>query len=375
MASALPLNVDVEGNTALHRAAREGDLVAVQRLLAAGADVTARNRDGHTALWMAAWKEHDEVYAALSDAGAETDDTFLELMDPRDIRWGGYEPEEETGRIFLMVGGHGSEKLRPFPERDRLPAGYTLVTFVRAGSLVMTDTTFLKLLVQFERAKPAMLQSIASTRSGLEAALKIPAGSIHVYEEGDLYPDLRFLPYADVAGGVRKSGMYEYPARMRDFFTEDGTPVTFAPEDTEGMYADSVYPTAAAADLLLRRVGGDSGLFQKVLQVPVREIMEQRGPGVYFFVVCRSVQGGLQVEDAVETAYRADPARFEPYIRDIPGHYEKLLEELGIHGDAEDRAKVAAILSQRKLSSEQQARKRVTGGARRTQRRRRITRK
>jgi hypothetical protein len=315
MASALLSNVDAEGNTALHRAARDGDLDTVRRLLAAGADVTVRNRDEHTALWMAAWKGHDDVYEALEEVGAKTDDTFIDLMDPREIRWGGYEEEEVEGgmavedRIFVMVGGHGSEKLRDFPERDRLPAGYTLVTFTTAGSLVISDATFYKLLAQFEKARPELLRSIAKTRGGLERVLGMRSGAIHVYEEGDRYPDIRFLPYADFPEGVRKSGMYQYPIRMNEFFHTDGRPILFNPEDPEeleGMYEDSVYPTDRAATLLMKRVRGNNILFQKILNVPVREIMEQRGPGVYFFVVCRSLQEGLKVEEAAEAAYRKE---------------------------------------------------------------------
>ena len=59
--------------TALVRAAGAGDLAAVRRLLAGGADVDARDASGPTAVIAAAMNEHVDVVAALIDAGADVD--------------------------------------------------------------------------------------------------------------------------------------------------------------------------------------------------------------------------------------------------------------------------------------------------------------
>lgn len=65
--------VDVNGHTALHRAARDGDVKDVERLLAAGADVEARTAHFHnmTALHLASHKGHLEIVQALLEHGAE----------------------------------------------------------------------------------------------------------------------------------------------------------------------------------------------------------------------------------------------------------------------------------------------------------------
>jgi len=54
------------GNTLLHSAVASGDLREVQRLLAAGANPRIANREGQTALRVAAILGHDKIYGILS---------------------------------------------------------------------------------------------------------------------------------------------------------------------------------------------------------------------------------------------------------------------------------------------------------------------
>jgi ankyrin repeat protein len=59
------------GNTLLHSAVISGDVREVRRLLAAGADPGIRNRDGHTALQVAALAGKPKVCALLSAASSK----------------------------------------------------------------------------------------------------------------------------------------------------------------------------------------------------------------------------------------------------------------------------------------------------------------
>src|SRR5712671_703287 len=58
-------------DAALRKAAQDGDIQAVEDLLAKGADVNAKDNAGETALMIAAGQSNPGILAALLDAGAE----------------------------------------------------------------------------------------------------------------------------------------------------------------------------------------------------------------------------------------------------------------------------------------------------------------
>jgi ankyrin repeat protein len=65
-----------EGFTPLHLAAQQQHAAVAVILIAAGADLNARNRFGNTPLWGALYNVHDgdgEVVRVLLDAGADPD--------------------------------------------------------------------------------------------------------------------------------------------------------------------------------------------------------------------------------------------------------------------------------------------------------------
>lgn len=69
---------DVDGTianrtTPLMKAAHLGNVAAIRELLAAGADITARNADGNNALWLACVGRHLEAIDALVEAGIDVD--------------------------------------------------------------------------------------------------------------------------------------------------------------------------------------------------------------------------------------------------------------------------------------------------------------
>jgi ankyrin repeat protein len=66
------------GNTLLHSAVINGDIREVQRLLAAGADPRIANREGQTALRVAAILGHREIHGLLATRGDEHLDWLLD---------------------------------------------------------------------------------------------------------------------------------------------------------------------------------------------------------------------------------------------------------------------------------------------------------
>ena len=72
-ATARPAPVRSDAAAGLVTAAGAGDVAAVRRLLAEGADVAVRDRQGRTALVAAAYGNHLEAARVLLDAGADVD--------------------------------------------------------------------------------------------------------------------------------------------------------------------------------------------------------------------------------------------------------------------------------------------------------------
>jgi len=93
-------------NEELWAAARKGDAVAVEALLAKGADVNAKFRYGATALSYAADKGHTEVVKVLLAHGAnvEVEDTFYKS---RPIHWAAINGHPAIVKMLLDKGATG----------------------------------------------------------------------------------------------------------------------------------------------------------------------------------------------------------------------------------------------------------------------------
>jgi len=68
-----PSAAEIAAYDGLHRAAADGDVAAIERLVAGGAEVEARDRNGRTPLHVAAFASHEEAVRALAEAGADLD--------------------------------------------------------------------------------------------------------------------------------------------------------------------------------------------------------------------------------------------------------------------------------------------------------------
>ena len=66
------------GNTLLHSAVASGDVREVERLLAAGADPRILNRQGHSAITVAAIVGHPAVYHLLAGGGGDHMEAMLD---------------------------------------------------------------------------------------------------------------------------------------------------------------------------------------------------------------------------------------------------------------------------------------------------------
>lgn len=70
-AQVAPSSSDIESYRGLHRAAHEGDAVAIQKLAREGADLEGKDRAGRTPLHVAVFASKQDAVRALVDAGAD----------------------------------------------------------------------------------------------------------------------------------------------------------------------------------------------------------------------------------------------------------------------------------------------------------------
>jgi len=71
MAQRAPSQAEIAAYEGLHRAAHEGDIMSIERLVSEGADVNVRDGAGRTPAHVAAFASNDEALEALAAAGAD----------------------------------------------------------------------------------------------------------------------------------------------------------------------------------------------------------------------------------------------------------------------------------------------------------------
>jgi ankyrin repeat protein len=71
VAQTAPSASEIASYKGLHLAAHEGQVVEINRLIAEGADLNARDRVGRTSAHVAAFASHDDALTALAEGGAD----------------------------------------------------------------------------------------------------------------------------------------------------------------------------------------------------------------------------------------------------------------------------------------------------------------
>jgi len=66
-----PSQADIAQYSGLHKAAHDGDVTAIRRLIAAGADINARDTHGRAPIHVAAFASNDDALRALAQGGAD----------------------------------------------------------------------------------------------------------------------------------------------------------------------------------------------------------------------------------------------------------------------------------------------------------------
>jgi hypothetical protein len=227
-----------------------------------------------------------------------------------------------TPRILL---GHGFEEDIDFKDRDVMPPGTVLVALTDFGTPAIL-TEFCNFLEAF--ADPSKHDWFENPRANKAQLSELLGRSIRIYEPGMKYPKLHasllnqhFFDVGKLHYGV--SGVYEFPIELTpigsgtepcekyyDVINIDSRKIIEKDEDVPrfltNAYGKSLFPTKDAVKAIFdakrdTRLSSkhDHEALEKKLIFPVSEIMARFGPGVYFHVLCRSIQQ-TEISDSFE---------------------------------------------------------------------------
>ncbi len=210
----------------------------------------------------------------------------------------------------FMILGHGHEDIQTnFEARPTLPEGYTLVTLSECGVVTVMDTVA-RFLEAFKEPTNAPIFSDPANPIHKKKIQEILGGQkIHVYKSGNKYPNLTIQALVDWVDmdkdriRLMKSGLYSFPIDKGLFIApyNKGYPqlTNMEFEDTRvispdfrepiaALYEGSIFPTSQVVAPLLEQPKINLRKVEKAVTFPLEKFFEAGGPGVYFYIICRS---------------------------------------------------------------------------------------
>lgn len=297
-------------------------------------DLNLTTADGMTAAHFAWLKGYPNVVLSELCARMGIPDKKID-DDMRNLKWidagavgrnGAYHP------IFSFIG-HGDEKLREisgsglasgYPVREKMLPGRILLVAAECGmysyfqdeakkaihlsnSLYMARNRSL-----FEDLYSADMTKVISSFKRIQDLIGMP---LHMYREGDEYPDLTVGFDKEF-----KSGLYEYPIDTTAFL--DGVNMRNYGGDISAL-SDAIYPTAKSLEVVSNYLTLSLRAMDNTTTTPVQAIigsslftvtmgklMEVFGEGIYIYPVCRAISSVLAAQQKMEKNMIPIPKNF-----------------------------------------------------------------
>ena len=219
------------------------------------------------------------------------------------------EPSLPNAFVFI---GHGGEAIIDIKKRNKLPDGYTLVTFTQCG----IPNTFTKITKVLEKMKedPDLFRSLGKGPSDeIKAEIEEKLGeTINIYRAGDEYPSLSYTSLATIDSPDKaltlylKSGVYKLPIELKEM---PGWKIT----DTAVRYKPSNARCALPADFTFAKYGVmKTGKDEKTARLsyekadfpdqktidgildgsvaddfPIERVFKELKEGIYYWPICR----------------------------------------------------------------------------------------
>ncbi len=247
-------------------------------------------------------------------------------------------PAKGSPAMFLTLGhGDDADDIN-FNSRTKLPEGYTLITLAQCGVVTTADSVY-PIMDAFTNPKMKdILQNPIANRAAISDL--IGGMDINIYRPGDSIPDLGLHLFLEwirkdkaaaggagegaAAGGagaaasarekdrhsanlhVQRSGVYKFPVtnfnmpgtNKKEIETHSSwfmqSPVNLLiKEEIKNMYVESLYPTVSEINTILTESGANFKTVKKETYHKLSSVFEKLGPGIYYFVVCRSMRSEL----------------------------------------------------------------------------------
>jgi hypothetical protein len=206
---------------------------------------------------------------------------------------------------FLILG-HGTEDIAPWVERHVIPKGYTLITVSECGIYTTTDEVCPMTKAFSEETYRSIFMEPVKHKKQIEKIMK--GKEIHIYTEGKRYPQLTLQMFLDwpTDDGVKmfKSGVYPFPIDFGAFQIGEGksycdklfkkigpykgfSATIPADYDPKVHFEGSKIPTVDEVTDIIKTTK-KSGTIKNKLTIPLEDIFKKCGPGIYYYVICRS---------------------------------------------------------------------------------------
>lgn len=206
----------------------------------------------------------------------------------------------------FIILGHGTEDITKWVERPIIPKGITLITIAECG-IVTTSDEVCPMVEAFSKEKNrSIFMNPLENRHKIENFMK--GKGIHIYTEGKRYPALTLQMFLDWPSDdyikIFKSGVYSFPVNTDSFQIGEGD--TFCDKlfkkigpykgylatiptdyDPKIHFEGSIIPTVDEVSEIIKSTK-KSGTIKSKLMIPLEDIFKKCGPGIYYYVICRS---------------------------------------------------------------------------------------
>jgi hypothetical protein len=225
--------------------------------------------------------------------------------------------------IYLILG-HGHETMVNFNDRERLPEGYSLVTYSESGNASFMDEVCKTVGLFQDESQKDMLSDPRENKDELERALNHP---VHVYKPGHLIPslDITSLTSWSFSQGrgqfyqFMRSGVFTFPLQKWSFrspyfklpkekedllatnenlqrnIAQCGENIVvmdwseFKGNTLDKLYEGAVYPSEEKVKSLSKYDSIQSTVgVGSAFSISLADLMKKLGPGVYYYVICRA---------------------------------------------------------------------------------------